>query len=68
VNLRHNYQLNTRTDERGRYSIQLPAGLYRAEALDEGDLHTDFEIANQSNDTVTVPPSTSVDSLESPIQ
>jgi hypothetical protein len=27
-----------------------------------------FEIANQSNDTITVPPSTSVDFLESPIQ
>jgi hypothetical protein len=62
-------ETHTVTDGNGRYSIQLPAGLYKVSAGDSCDYNTKFSIVGRVPDdiTITVPGTSTVDFLEDPI-
>jgi hypothetical protein len=60
-------ELHTTTDSNGAYSIDLPAGIYNAFALDLKDLNAAFRIFGRSDSIVKVPPSATVDFVSFPI-
>lgn len=67
TNLASGGNVHTTADGSGRYSVELPAGQYRAEALDLNDLNAGFTVAHRSGNQIVVPPSRKVDFEEAPI-
>ncbi len=62
-------EAHTVTDTRGRYAIRLPAGQYQVSAGDDCDLNAQFDILGRAHDDImiSVPETTHVDFVESPI-
>jgi hypothetical protein len=55
------YMRLTKTDANGRYSLDLPAGDWRAYAGVTADPYVTFEIVGGGSETITVPDTTTVD-------
>jgi hypothetical protein len=73
VNLAGHYQVNTKTDRNSEYRIQLPPGLWRAEAVDVDPTKPNAVTTTSTSraggaGTITVPPSTTVDFTETSLQ
>ena len=52
--------MHTTTDDHGFYSLTLPEGVYTALALDLNDFNEGFDVVGRAGNSISVPPSTTV--------
>jgi hypothetical protein len=65
-NVAGGWNIHTTTNGSGHYSLNLPAGVYLALAVDLNDTGALFTVSNLSSNNVDVPPTTKVNFTESP--
>jgi len=53
--------VHTTTNADGYYSLPVPEGVYTALALDLNNENAGFDVVGRPDDTVSVPPSTTID-------